>query len=1324
MKKTSPIVFLILIFLIFFHLVSFQVIFGQSVVISEYYNASSVYDEWTELVVVGDDISLVGYKLRDNVGTGGVPNEWMGGVEFVDSPLWKNLRRGTIIVIDHRGSGAADVNKTDGFIEVDAENPDYFVKRCWGCDLNFDWTTKALVVAQSAEIIQILDENNNNVHALGHMAASSGDFPGIIGPKSSYKGTISGNTSVRIAPGTNLADYNAGFDINAARTFASGQFITKGLPNMRNASDNRNGEFWKSLRQPEWDSPILQASNVVNGIKLDWNELTIPNPGGDYHGYTILRSLSAKITADLPIEDGTFYGPGQKLDNWTVVTNVNGAENLTYTDTASLGCSAEHTYYIYGFRYGSDIARNNEAPLGRAYNEQDFGEASIVNVSSDSVRIYTKDGRTKFCSEDTVMIYSDITGDSYVYSWRRNNAIAGDKSSDSLKVTKMGKKNVFWLEITSKKDSCVLWSNKLEITFETEINAKLYKEDGKEVWYDETIRLCTGEEYELLATSKNSDRIDWHKDGSLLIPNKESITVTESGTYYAIASLNDECFDTTKTMKVIFQDYDFTVEDKSGDELDTLRFYLYGNNNSEEKDLVIKNNSKDTLVITKDDVSIKPSGFYSIVLPFLPFIIPPGDLLALRVRYESSQPGKMSGKLIFNAPCDSAKEIILMGEKLSSDITQSDTLIDFGRQINCNTQRSQRELTITTYGNKQFKFFEPIVPDPFFLISPSFKPPIELAGGSDLIITLGFNSSIVSTYVRTLEIPYQSDGKDSTLKVVLTGRIFDTKFKFRPDTVNFRTLLDCESEIDTTVFVYNIGDSALIFNKPAIAPNISFQNTFPLNILPGDSAELEIIYTPQGIGEAFSIEFTANPCLQTEPYLYITGSREGNAIVPEADSVEFGTFADCDFPSDQIRQTFLTVKDNLKDFPYIDSVGISGNFSTDLQKGRVLDLDMNYYNVTLLPGPPGVYEGELTIKYAPCGIVKIIKLHGNRAEPMAAFEDSVDFGISPWSADTTVDFRITNIGDIPITINNIVGLSTPFSLNQSVYSLPLPLDPQQSGTLQFDYVKNGVAKDTLEIFLDIEPCGKSEQAVLFGEVSEGAGGNLAMDMPGKVSGRPGDIVTLPISLIENEPLILSETEVNTINFTLNFNPSILYVNNVTLGTGLNPNIVSGLQFSENPIGQLNIDFGITDPLLLSGGNWLDVKFMALVGNSMYSVIRAKGSVSSRAPVTILTDSTDFELINDCPLDSVKIAVGGNVAMTVNVLQFDEIKIDYSIVTDDPTSIVLYNSLGSRVRELFTGHAKPGSHSVTASINDLSVGVYFVVMHSGISQKFRKFIIVR
>ena len=94
---------------------------AQDIVVNEYVNVSGLPDtvtvESTELLVVTDNVSLVGFTLRDNSATG----SWVGGIKFKDVPLWKNLRAGTVIWIAHRGTGWAiirDFTTADGSIRI------------------------------------------------------------------------------------------------------------------------------------------------------------------------------------------------------------------------------------------------------------------------------------------------------------------------------------------------------------------------------------------------------------------------------------------------------------------------------------------------------------------------------------------------------------------------------------------------------------------------------------------------------------------------------------------------------------------------------------------------------------------------------------------------------------------------------------------------------------------------------------------------------------------------------------------------------------------------------------------------------------------------------------------------------------------------------------------------------------------------------------------------------------------------------------------------------------------------------------------------------
>jgi hypothetical protein len=107
-------------------LCSVSLIKAQDMVISEYYNIQDVNGEWTELVVVKDNLNAVGFVLTD-ANTGQVLR--MGGPKFKDIPLWRNLRAGTIIVVWHRDIPAGitkDIDARDGYLEVSSRDTDLF----------------------------------------------------------------------------------------------------------------------------------------------------------------------------------------------------------------------------------------------------------------------------------------------------------------------------------------------------------------------------------------------------------------------------------------------------------------------------------------------------------------------------------------------------------------------------------------------------------------------------------------------------------------------------------------------------------------------------------------------------------------------------------------------------------------------------------------------------------------------------------------------------------------------------------------------------------------------------------------------------------------------------------------------------------------------------------------------------------------------------------------------------------------------------------------------------------------------------------------------
>ena len=86
-KTTHTIRILTVLFLCLFT----RTAYSQEIVVNEYFNAASQSDEWTELIVVKDNLDLRGWFLGDNnAGT----SSWQPKLKFENHPIWNNLRAG------------------------------------------------------------------------------------------------------------------------------------------------------------------------------------------------------------------------------------------------------------------------------------------------------------------------------------------------------------------------------------------------------------------------------------------------------------------------------------------------------------------------------------------------------------------------------------------------------------------------------------------------------------------------------------------------------------------------------------------------------------------------------------------------------------------------------------------------------------------------------------------------------------------------------------------------------------------------------------------------------------------------------------------------------------------------------------------------------------------------------------------------------------------------------------------------------------------------------------------------------------------------------
>jgi len=339
------------------------------VVVSSYFNAADPINEWTELLVTGDDVDLRGWALRDNNSTQG---NWQDSIVFKNIKLWNHLRRGTVIMIWHRTTGRAiDVNPQDGYIEVEA-NPGVSTTYFSGGNAG-----STLDLSLNGDIIEILSPSSpsfTHVHGLGHRTTAGSSWNSMPNPKLNFSASIVDGRAVFVCPASTINDYGDLATVNA-KTDTSSSATTFGLPNTCAIGVNTNETYWKSLRQPLFTTQTVTISTFTFGtpgsVTFSWNPCIDPYPTDNYVGYLILRNTSNNFTLDP--SDGTTYAVGSIIGSAEVVGIINNSATATFTDN-TVNNGFLYYYRVYAFRYGTDDVNGDayNVARGRAFNETNF----------------------------------------------------------------------------------------------------------------------------------------------------------------------------------------------------------------------------------------------------------------------------------------------------------------------------------------------------------------------------------------------------------------------------------------------------------------------------------------------------------------------------------------------------------------------------------------------------------------------------------------------------------------------------------------------------------------------------------------------------------------------------------------------------------------------------------------------------------------------------------------------------------------------------------------------------------------------------------------
>ncbi len=1246
---------------------------SQEIVVSEYYNVSgNPQREWTELLVIQDNVSIAGYSLRDNAGSDGNPSQWVGGVRFRNIPLWQNLRAGTIIVINHRGSNAIDTDASDGYLEIEGENTTYYDQVCWGCTLP-EWESAALNLAQVTEIVQIIDQNDEHVHSLSHMPTPLGDYVDIQGPKANHEITVAlrNGATIRVVPGLDLSAYGSGSGTD--QTAESTANITKGFPNNSTNHVDQNQLFWRELRQPEWGNPVLSANIKPLTIELSWNAAEDAYPQDGIQGYLIVKIPEDQISGATHPVDGTVYSAGSSLGTGEVLDIITSSTTTTFSDNSFFPCGDSFIYRVYAFRYeGNDPQPKNAH--GRSYNEENYAELNVKKDVPAKPGI-AESGVFNICEGDSVRLEATTTDNNVTWRWMHNNqAISG-----SGKNFYYAKKQGIYYAVAMFENGCE--SNSEQVTINViEFPVPDIFVDNNRIYSDTVIKVCNGREVKLRTTS--AENYQWvNNENYISGANGIEIITNREGTYYTVNTNSGLCSDSSFKVTIEY------FEENVSFDTDTIRFELDIDDINKTRQFTINNDGSDELILEKADL---PPGF-EIVSPVLPQTISPGGSVIFTIRYTPQAPGEVILLIKFATQCGEI-EIPVYAFKSSSTLQSSILSISYSMMYECELSTRDTSLTLSNTGKDIITIYQPIINSPYTVLSSNF--PIELAESESAIINIQFNPISQGLFDEFMIIPFEIKGEADTIAISLHGRVIMPELQFDELNINLGALGSCDESKESVISVYNNSDADVSITGIINSLSFSILNSTPIDIPSGGNEVLNIRFSPANEGHVNEkISINAMPC-NLKYILNLSGDKKGIVFSLEKDTLDFGVNYDCGYWMVPTETMILNVSGDFSENPRIISYVMPEGFTGQITTNEILGAN-NENIIEFNPSVDGEFEGEIVLILEPCNIEKRIFVKGSKYTPSYSLDyKTVDFGRTRPNQPVYGEFTVSNTGLVDLNITGVSGIAAPFSINNP--TLPYLLDTGTDVTFSFTYLPVEINDDTVNIILEFgEPCNFSENVTLLGSASEAQPDTFTVSIP-VVKGIPGRDTQIPVIINGRSEMALADANINSIDLSIEYNNTLL----VPYEAVTDEAAVSGSPQLSLSDGMMNLSIQIENPNQIRDGILAYINSEVFIGdNHISELIISNVSINADTDNEIITNNGRFEIDSVCmpTLRSIRERPANGIELAGSHPAVDNISLKvYSSATE------IHNY---RILDIFGRLVDSGKLSLKKGVNQVALNTY-------------------
>jgi len=1279
------------------------IVHGQDIVVSEYRNdASPTLNEWNEIVVVRDNMNIVGYIVTDN---NTAQDTRQGGVRFKDLPIFRNVREGTIIVINHRDMPTGvptDADPTDGYMEFAATNQSYFDPVLFSIG---SWDLNAFNIAQDGDFIEVLRPDTIHVHGLGHRFVTGPYYDACATPKVNHKvSTLNNSNSVSVI-GRSIAAYDAGVGIDSTSMNldfgGASSRVTKGLPNKIEAAKegggqtNRNHLLWREWREPEWSGApsVTITSQTATKHALSWTPLIDTYPQDSLTGVMILRDTTDFAGFNnSSILDGTIYSVGQRIGpNGPLVIAIQpNAVGGQYTDSSNITCGGQYTYRVVPYRFKHDVRLGSIVPelaRGRQYNENLTATSAKITKPQPVKPVITA-STLQICPGDTVVLTTTSVAEKY--EWTFNGQALTAPTPTRIVVNEAG---VYKLAITAN-GGCTAESDAVTISYlpATVINVS---PSTPQV-------ICAGETVTITA-DRDAPAFQWLRDG-ITIPgaNGRSYGATQAGTYQVRTASATGCPAVSPLVRVSLHDVRVVAVPASLDfgSLDECEI-------SRTSTFELVNNGTEAVVMSSASF---PNGF-TLSDPPPGFSLAPGQKQIVRVRFTPTRAGVSTGPAVFTMqPCSVTVQVRLTGVKTKSSIAVDRAGVDFGSYVACGpiaNIRIDSTFTITNSGSVDVTVKAPALAPPFYLLTQDF--PVVLTPSTSKSITVQYRplgAFTNSAVIQEIGFPFSSSTCTDTLRSGLVAATYQPVVVLEIDTMQLPQLLSCKNTFDTTISVSNTGNVNVTIRSMTADVVISGGT---VAIAAGTKQVIPVSITTPSVPGPFTINasFTIDTCSISVPFT-VFGDISDTRPTLSASTADLGLVYRCAADPTRSAPFSIDVGATKNGRASIRSVSSSDPmFTVDVVAGTLVQGTLPF-NVKYAPTADAAHSATITFTMDPCGDVLTLDVTGRSSTPTHFIRPIiVNMGSLTLGQTSSRTAVVVNSGTDSIRVEPPAGVVAPFSVSSTAPVLPATIGPGDSVVYTILYTYAGAQRSDVGELRSIisAPCAQADTISIRGTTTApGVISGVTLSVPTDLSARAGDLVNIPFQLTTANDI--TTANVRLMNVYVRFNPTLLHPTSITGGP---TTTVTGL-IQESVPGRARFTLNSTAPMV-AASPLFTVRAQTYTGDATSTPIDVDSVIATG--ILAVGEPGLLTLTGDCAFESLQAGVGTRSSIRVRTVDYDEAIFEVTTLTNEPVAITLRDVNGASMLPSVIASFAPGVHAVSMHISSLATGLYYVTMDHGL-----------